>query len=555
MTDLILPTTIDVARNRFRYVDSTGVSRSPYGGVTRTAAMLGDRIAASIEIAMAGGLTASSLTDRAALISFIGRLQGQQGRVYLWDHAGAPRGSFPASELFSNNDFSNGLTNWTAQGNLTQSVVDRVYRLNRSANDGTTGGTVGGLQALTLTQFVPYVYRVFVNLDGGLTSSQIYRVACADSGTANGVFANVFPGGFATNAGMRYAVIVPGLTGGYSLGVFAATTTDNSGDFQSVHYLSAARCALADTNPNLLLQSDDFTTTWTNANSTDSANAAVAPDGTTTADSIIEDATPSVTHYVTQPATGFGANTDYSFTCCLKANTRSWAWLSMVESTGSTIALCYFNLGTGAIGTVSVGANWTHARAYIVSLGNGWYRCYLIGRKTSAGTTITCRMGLATADTVGVYSGDGASNIFAWRAGLTPSGGLQSLASCGAGLPFLPAKTTTTANTTGTSPASNAMWLKGLPVSTNGLLLPGDWVEIQTSRGSEIKLVAASVNSDAAGSGLLVFSPRLRGTVSDCAPVIICRPMGKFVYSGNNPEWSNDPGVFSAASFDFEEST
>src|SRR3990167_8421863 len=42
---------------------------------------------------------------------------------------------------------------------------------------------------------------------------------------------------------------------------------------------------------NLCLQSEDLATTWTNTRSTESTNAAVAPDGATTADKIVSDAT------------------------------------------------------------------------------------------------------------------------------------------------------------------------------------------------------------------------------------------------------------------------
>lgn len=555
MTDVIFPPGINIASSTFRYLDSTGVSKSPFGGVTRTAALLGDRVGASVQTAPAGGQVTASQLDRAQLKAFIGQMQGRQNRVMLWDHTYVARGSFPDDEIHANNDFSSGLTGWGDQANVDAVVLDGVYRIIRTINDGTTNGTLAATQAHTLTQFVPYLHRAFVVLDGGLTSSQLYRGAAAD-GIINVVYANTFPGGLATNSGMRSALQIPGVTGSYSVSVFGTTNTDMPGDFQSVIWMSLARCILADCSPNLLLQSDDMTTTWTNSNSTDAANATVAPDGTNTADSIIEDATAGVIHALAQTATVNAAAGDMCFAIDLKAGTRSWARLVMIESTGGTAATVFFNLATGAQGSSpATGANWANLRAYSTALGNGWWRYHIIARKTSAGTTLTTRVDLATADNTAIYNGDGASLIYAWRAGLSPGGSGPSLANVGAGVPFIPCKTTTVLNSAGTSPTGNQMRVKGLPVSTSGLLLPGDWVEVQTSRGSELKLITSSLNSDGGGCGLLNFSPRLRGTVTDGAPISVNRPMGRFVYTGASSEWSNDPGIFSAATFDLEEAT
>jgi hypothetical protein len=558
MTDILFPPAVPLALTRFRYLDSTGITKNPYTGAIRTMSLLGDRIGATLETSPAGMSSSVSATDRAAVISFIARMQGRQNRVLLWDQA-APtaRGSFPATELYSNGDFSNGLTGWTDQANVDAVVADRVYRLSRKNTDGTTGGTLGALQALTLTQFLPYVWRSFVTLDGGLTSAQLYRGAAADSGTFNGVFGNIFPSGSATTSGMRYAIHVPGVTGNYTTGVFPATNTDLANDFQSVHYMSAARCALVDMNANLLLQSDDFTATWTNSASTDSANTTTDPSGGTTADSIIEDTTVTSIHSIAQSVTAGGANQDFCFTVCLKANTRTWARLVMTESTGGLAVTAFYNLATGVIGAAGAlgSANWIQPRSYSVSMGNGWWRYYLIGRKTSAAGTLTCRVDLATGDGVASYTGDGTSSIFAWRGGLGAFAGIQSVIGCGAGLPFIPAKTTTTAVSTGLGVSANATWLKGLPPSANGVLLPGDWVELITSRGSELKLVTAALNSDAAGCGLLNFAPRARGTLQEAYPIIINRPMGRFVYTGAGTEWTNEPGLLQSAAFDFEEAS
>lgn len=109
----------------------------------------------------------------------------------------------------------------------------------------------------------------------------------------------------------------------------------------------------------------------------------------------------------------------------------------------------------------------------------------------------------------------------------------------------------------GASQTGSALLLKYLPISTDDLLVAGDQFEVLTTSngvlGSEWKIVTASLHSDASGFGYLRFEPALRGSVADSAPVILNNPMGRFVLRSGNPEWSNDPGVFTRSSLEFDE--
>jgi hypothetical protein len=207
------------------------------------------------------------------------------------------------------------------------------------------------------------------------------------------------------------------------------------------------------------------------------------------------------------------------------------------EGTGSTQVYVDVNLSTGALSGASVGANWANVRTAIVALGNGWYYVALTGRKTNAATTLRARIYLASAAGTTSYSGDGASSIYVWRAALAQSAVAMRLR-----------QTTTTAAAASTQSGS-ALHLKGLPASTSGLLLAGDWFEID----GQLKMAIAPLNSDAAGLGYLQFSPPLRRSVSDNTPVIVCRPMGRFMFAGDAPGWMNEPGIFSSASIEMEE--
>ena len=73
--------------------------------------------------------------------------------------------------------------------------------------------------------------------------------------------------------------------------VYSVKPLDGSGDLTFSRASSATRVAsnglIEKVRTNIILQSQDFTTTWsTNASPTITANTTVAPDGTTTADTI-----------------------------------------------------------------------------------------------------------------------------------------------------------------------------------------------------------------------------------------------------------------------------
>jgi hypothetical protein len=240
---------------------------------------------------------------------------------------------------------------------------------------------------------------------------------------------------------------------------------------------------------------------------------------------LVEDGSAATTHYVQQGVTVSASGADYAFGCFLKSGNRTVALLEMVESTGSHTADAYFNLATGVSGNVTVsGANWTNARAFIVSYGNGWYYCCLVARKVSAGTTLTARIYAGEAMGDANFDGLTQNSIGMWRATLAQSS-----------VPTRPIQTTTTASS-GTSQTGGAIHLKGLPASTNGLLLAGDWVQLP---GIE-QLVRArtALNSDAAGLGYFEFEPFLRDSPADNSPVIVTNPLARCLLDSNSVRYS-----------------
>lgn len=141
----------------------------------------------------------------------------------------------------------------------------------------------------------------------------------------------------------------------------------------------------------------------------------VAPDGTLSADKLVETAT-NTTHRTFGTVTT--AAISYTYSVYLKAAERTWAYLR-IDRNGGTNPQAWFNLSTGAVGTVQTGLT-----ASIQSAGNGWYRCAVTIDAAAAGTANPL-VGVATANAVDTYAGDGTSGIFVWGAQLSNSASLD----------------------------------------------------------------------------------------------------------------------------------
>lgn len=96
----------------------------------------------------------------------------------------------------------------------------------------------------------------------------------------------------------------------------------------------------------------------------------------------------------------------------------------------------------------------------------------------------------------------------------------------------------------GADQVGNAVKIKGLPISTDGIIRAGEYVTFMTDAAAgtgianpklEMKELTADLDSDAAGGGWLYFEPMMRSqTMLDNAPVMIHRPR----YYGYSPQSS-----------------
>lgn len=340
MTDIMLPPSLQITSAKPRYIDNTAVTVGTYSGVTRTAALGGDKLGMSITFTTTGGQGADGLEKQGQLRAFLALLRGKQNRFYFPDPSYVQRGSFPAPELLANNTFSNGTTNWAPTSGNALTVSSRILRST-------------------------------------LTSTAANQQVRAD--------------GVAITSGAAYAARAMGQKGGGSM---------NWG----VNLGTAA-------GANNLAASSTYTT-----------NALVTVGGL------------------------FGFSN------------------------------AYFSI-SDVIGARSVGDYQEFPYASLA-------RCILVNNGGQTGSGLT------------VY---------------------------------------------------------GLPASTNDLLVAGDQIEVITSLGSELKIVTTALNSSGSGGGHIRFEPPLRGSVSANALVIVNKPHGRWVLTGQPPEWMNEPGKFTSATLEFEE--
>jgi hypothetical protein len=197
---------------------------------------------------------------------------------------------------------------------------------------------------------------------------------------------------------------------------YTVTTTQPITNYIPVLRTAAAGVARFDHNPttdeslgllieeqrtNLILQSEDFSTTWTTSSSTVSTNNTISPNGTLTADKVITNAATS-NGYVIQTFSAT-SGTVYTISCYAKS---AGATNVRLRATGSgTWASAIVDLTTGVIsGTLLTGT------ATATAVGNGWYRIAITGTSDLTGT-----------NSFWIYdynTGDGYSGIYIWGAQL-----------------------------------------------------------------------------------------------------------------------------------------
>ena len=162
-------------------------------------------------------------------------------------------------------------------------------------------------------------------------------------------------------------------------------------------------------NRNLVSYSEDFSNAyWAKTNATISSNSTTAPNGTLTADTIMDNANNNF-HYI---ATGnsLGNNGNNTWSIYAKANTLNYLYLYFYNGSEPAGKTAWFNLSNGTVGTVQSGIT-----ASIESVGNGWYRCSITRNFNFTVALSNCGVGVSNGDNVASYIGSNQS-LFIWGA-------------------------------------------------------------------------------------------------------------------------------------------
>lgn len=159
---------------------------------------------------------------------------------------------------------------------------------------------------------------------------------------------------------------------------------------------------LEPTRSNLMQRSEEFDNSyWTKARSSITANQTTSPDGSNTADKLI-DSTDNNTHIVYRSFTVSTSNA-YTFSCFLKKGSLSKAFLAFDAAIGQTVV---FDLENGTVESEGTGVT----SSSIIEYSNDWYKCSL----THTPTTTTRLYRVGTYNGSISYTGTGTDFVYLW---------------------------------------------------------------------------------------------------------------------------------------------
>lgn len=163
---------------------------------------------------------------------------------------------------------------------------------------------------------------------------------------------------------------------------------------------------------------------WVKTAGAITADATLAPDGTVTADKLIEDATTDF-HSIRQNVVDPDALKNRALSFYLKQSTRTKARILIETGVGTNGVYADFDLAAGTTGGANLIGASTNIAAGITAAANGFYRCFVAATIPLGDANILATMRMLNAASAQNYAGDGVSGLFIWggklEAALVPS--------------------------------------------------------------------------------------------------------------------------------------
>ena len=189
----------------------------------------------------------------------------------------------------------------------------------------------------------------------------------------------------------------------------------------SYMYGSCPSALLEPQRTNLVLRSEEFdNASWSKNNATVTANSTTSPDGSSNADSLIEN-TALTQHFTSQQLTKSASSITYAFSVYYKnaSGTRNIG-VAVTNGTSSGKVAIFTSSGTitATDVTIGTGLGFSMTSSSVTNVGNGWYRASVIV-STDTATRVDTVVYLTNSTTnVLAYTGDGTSAYFIYGAQL-----------------------------------------------------------------------------------------------------------------------------------------
>ena len=159
---------------------------------------------------------------------------------------------------------------------------------------------------------------------------------------------------------------------------------------------------------NLLRRSEEFNLIWVPVRSSITANSTTAPNGTLTADTLIDDTNNNI-HYIGQTFTAING----AATISVYAKANQISQIQLVAQGGTTPMGRGFDLATGTTFAESVGGVISNDLGQsITDVGNGWYRCEMSWTSTGQNEFWI----LLSVSNAATFTGTGANGVYIWGA-------------------------------------------------------------------------------------------------------------------------------------------